>query len=55
MAERLGLDAVRADLAPDEKVQLILVERKTGLVMMVGDAGARGGGQCRGGGRGAAG
>ncbi len=34
---RLGLNAVLADLAPDEKVQLILTERKTGLVMMVGD------------------
>ena len=33
----LRLDAVRADLAPDEKVQLILAERKGGLVMMVGD------------------
>ena len=33
----LGLDAVRADLKPDQKVQLVLSERKAGLVMMVGD------------------
>ena len=33
----LGLDAVQADLKPDEKVQLVLSERKSGLVMMVGD------------------
>ena len=37
VTDGLGLDAVRADLAPDEKVQLILAERKVGLVMMVGD------------------
>lgn len=33
----LGLDAVRADLSPDKKVQLILAEREGGLIMMVGD------------------
>ncbi len=33
----LGLDAVRADLSPDQKVLLVLSERKHGSVMMVGD------------------
>ena len=33
----LGLNAVQADLKPDEKVLLVLSERKSGLVMMVGD------------------
>ena len=33
----LGLDVVRADLSPDEKVQLILAEREGGLVKMVGN------------------
>ncbi len=33
----LGLDAVRADLTPDQKVLLVLTERKNGPVMMVGD------------------
>jgi heavy metal translocating P-type ATPase len=33
----LGLDAVRADLTPDQKVLLVLSERKNGPVMMVGD------------------
>jgi len=33
----LGLDAVRADLTPDQKVLLVLTERKHGPVMMVGD------------------
>ena len=33
----LGLDAVRADLTPDQKVLLVLAERKNGPVMMVGD------------------
>ncbi len=33
----LGLDAVRADLSPDQKVLLVLSERKNGPVMMVGD------------------
>ena len=33
----LGLDAVRAELTPDQKVMVVLSERKAGLVMMVGD------------------
>lgn len=33
----LGLDAVRAELTPDQKVMVVLSERKTGAVMMVGD------------------
>ena len=33
----LALDAVHADLTPDQKVQLVLTERETGPVMMVGD------------------
>lgn len=33
----LGLDAVRADLTPDQKVLVVLSERKVGPVMMVGD------------------
>lgn len=33
----LGLDAIRADLTPDQKVLLVLSERKNGPVMMVGD------------------
>jgi len=33
----LGLDAVRAELTPDQKVLVVLSERKAGLVMMVGD------------------
>ncbi len=33
----LGLDALRADLTPDQKVLLVLAERKNGPVMMVGD------------------
>jgi heavy metal translocating P-type ATPase len=33
----LDLDAVRADLTPDQKVLLVLSERKNGPVMMVGD------------------
>ena len=37
MTEGLGLDAVRADLTPDQKVLLVLTERKNGPVMMVGD------------------
>ncbi len=37
VTQGLGLDAVRADLKPDQKVQLVLDERKSGLVMMVGD------------------
>ncbi|CAN5538586.1 heavy metal translocating P-type ATPase [soil metagenome] len=33
----LGLDALRADLTPDQKVLLVLTEHKNGPVMMVGD------------------
>ncbi len=33
----LGLDAIRANLTPDQKVLLVLTERKGGPVMMVGD------------------
>lgn len=33
----LGLDAVRANLSPDQKVLLVLTEHKRGPVMMVGD------------------
>ncbi|MDK3018920.1 heavy metal translocating P-type ATPase [Pseudodonghicola flavimaris] len=33
----LGLDGVRAGLSPDQKVLLVLSERKNGPVMMVGD------------------
>ena len=33
----LRLDAIRADLTPDQKVLVVLTERKNGLVMMVGD------------------
>jgi len=33
----LGLDAVRADLTPEQKVALVRSERAAGLVMMVGD------------------
>jgi heavy metal translocating P-type ATPase len=33
----LDLDAVRTDLTPDQKVLLVLTERKNGPVMMVGD------------------
>jgi heavy metal translocating P-type ATPase len=34
---RLGLDAVRAELTPDQKVMVVLSERKAGPVMMIGD------------------
>lgn len=37
VAAGLGLDAVRADLTPDQKVMVVLSERKEGPVMMVGD------------------
>jgi P-type E1-E2 ATPase len=33
----LDLDAVRSDLTPDQKVLLVLTERKNGPLMMVGD------------------
>ncbi|MEW9808246.1 heavy metal translocating P-type ATPase [Mesorhizobium sp. ZMM04-5] len=37
VAEGLGLDGIRAGLTPDQKVLLVLSERKHGPVMMVGD------------------
>ncbi|CUH67458.1 Silver exporting P-type ATPase [Thalassovita gelatinovora] len=37
VTEGLGLDGVRANLTPDQKVLLVLTERKNGPVMMVGD------------------
>jgi heavy metal translocating P-type ATPase len=37
VTQDLGLDAVRAELTPDQKVLLVLSERKNGAVMMVGD------------------
>ncbi|MCB1498659.1 MAG: heavy metal translocating P-type ATPase [Bauldia sp.] len=37
VARGLGFDAIEADLTPDRKVMAVLVERKHGLVMMVGD------------------
>lgn len=37
VAEGLGLDGIRASLTPDQKVLLVLTERKRGPVMMVGD------------------
>ncbi len=37
VAGGLGLDAIRANLTPDEKVLVVLSERKHGPVMMVGD------------------
>ena len=37
VTEDLGLDGVRAELTPDQKVLLVLSERKNGPVMMVGD------------------
>ncbi|WP_256754715.1 heavy metal translocating P-type ATPase [Mesorhizobium sp. Mes31] len=37
VTDGLGLDGVRAELTPDQKVLLVLTERKNGLVMMVGD------------------
>jgi heavy metal translocating P-type ATPase len=33
----LGIDAIRADLSPDQKVLVVVSERKNGPVMMVGD------------------
>ena len=33
----LGLDAIRSELTPDQKVLLVLSERKNGPVMMIGD------------------
>lgn len=37
VTDGLGLDGIRAGLSPDEKVLLVLTERKNGPVMMVGD------------------
>jgi len=37
ITDGLGLDGVRADLTPDQKVLLVLTEHKRGPVMMVGD------------------
>jgi heavy metal translocating P-type ATPase len=37
VAEGLGFDGLRAGLTPDQKVLLVLTERKNGPVMMVGD------------------
>jgi heavy metal translocating P-type ATPase len=37
VAEGLPFDAVRAELTPDQKVMLVLAERKHGPVMMIGD------------------
>ena len=37
VTEGLGLDGLRADLTPDQKVLLVLSERKRGPVRMVGD------------------
>ena len=37
VTEGLGLDSVRSDLTPDQKVLLVLTERKNGPVMLVGD------------------
>jgi heavy metal translocating P-type ATPase len=37
IADGLPFDAVKAELAPDEKIDLILAERKRDRVMMVGD------------------
>ncbi|WP_249691602.1 heavy metal translocating P-type ATPase [Stappia sp. WLB 29] len=37
VTQGLGLDGLRAGLTPDQKVLLVLTERKNGPVMMVGD------------------
>ncbi|NLS18574.1 cadmium-translocating P-type ATPase [Rhizobium sp. P40RR-XXII] len=37
VTEGLGLDGLHAGLSPDQKVMLVLAERKSGPVMMVGD------------------
>jgi P-type E1-E2 ATPase len=37
VTEGLGLDALRSGLTPDQKVVVVLTERKGGAVMMVGD------------------
>ncbi|MDS1138667.1 heavy metal translocating P-type ATPase [Nitratireductor indicus] len=37
VADGLGLDAIRSELTPDQKVLLVLTEHKNGPVMMAGD------------------
>lgn len=37
ITEGLGFDVVRSEMTPDQKVLLVLTERKNGPVMMVGD------------------
>jgi P-type E1-E2 ATPase len=37
IATNLSLDAVRGELSPDQKILVVLSERKNGSVMMVGD------------------
>ena len=37
MTEGLSIDAMRSDLTPDQKVIVVLSERKNGPVMMIGD------------------
>ena len=37
VVSRLPIDAVRADLTPDQKIVVVLSERKNGPVMMIGD------------------
>jgi heavy metal translocating P-type ATPase len=37
IAAGLSIDAIRSDLTPDQKVMVVLTERKNGPVMMVGD------------------
>ena len=37
VTEGLGFDGIRSELTPDQKVLLVLAERKNGPVMMVGD------------------
>jgi heavy metal translocating P-type ATPase len=37
MAASLSIDAVRAELSPDQKVLVVLSERKNGPVLMIGD------------------
>jgi len=37
VTEGLGIDAIRSELTPDQKVLLVLAEHKHGPVMMVGD------------------
>ncbi len=37
VAAELSVDAVRAELSPDQKIMIVLSERKNGPVMMIGD------------------